>query len=294
VTVCIAAICGTVDNQVIVGAADRMITSGDVEYELVGRSTTLRPVLKAVRIAPAIIVMTGGDAGFQADAIHHLAQRLDGVQRPSVRDVATMYRDFINDSKQQIATTRVLSALGLTSNTFISRQRELNDDFVQRVTSELWRLRINAEAIITGIDATGTHIYVVSEDEFRCDDPIAFAAIGYGARHAESQFMLAKHTRHAAPRETLLLTYIAKKRSEVAPGVGSETDMFSISQKDGLIWLTQEHIKSLQAIYDKLETEQLEAFDHAGHAWRDYLSEVDAKLAAKKDDQSKTDRPETT
>src|SRR6202011_4161098 len=106
--------------------------------------------------------------------------------------------------------------------------------------------------------------------------------------------MLAKHTRNATARETLLLTYIAKKRSEVAPGVGSETDMFSISQRDGLLWLTQEHIRSLQTIYDKLEAEQLEAFNHAGDAWRTYLAEIDAQQAAAKKNQPKTDRPEAT
>src|SRR5205085_2675767 len=126
--------------------------------------------------------------------IHHLARRLSGQQNPAVRDVAMLYRDFVNDAKARIATDKVLSPLGLNIDTFISRQREMNDDFIQSVTAELWRLRIGAEAIFTGIDSGGAHIYVVSEDELRCDDAIAFSAIGYGARRAESQFMLAKHS----------------------------------------------------------------------------------------------------
>jgi hypothetical protein len=152
VTVCIAAICNGIDNQTIVGASDRMITSGDVEFELVGRSVAQRPILKALKISDTIGVMTAGDAGFQADAILDLARRLDGNQHPSVRHVATLYLDFVNEAKSRAVTNRILSPLGLSADTFISRQREMNNDFVQRITSEILRVELGAETIFAGLD----------------------------------------------------------------------------------------------------------------------------------------------
>jgi 20S proteasome alpha/beta subunit len=254
-----------------------MITSGDVEFELVGRSVAQRPILKALKISETIGIMTAGDAGFQADAVLDLARRLNGNRHPTVRQVASLYLDFVNESKQRAATNRILSPLGLNTDTFISRQREMNDDFVQRITSEMLRIELGAETIFAGLDETGAHIYTVNEHGFQCQDSIAFAAIGYGARHAESQFMLAKHSRNAPARETILLTYIAKKRSEIAPGVGRETDMFWISAREGFNWIHQANIEKLQSIYETLEQEQYDAFGNADTAWRAHLEEIDKR-----------------
>jgi hypothetical protein len=48
--------------------------------------------------------------------------------------------------------------------------------------------------------------------------------------------MLQKYSRGASLSEAFLLTYIAKKRAEVAPGVGTATDMFMINRTDEKGW----------------------------------------------------------
>jgi hypothetical protein len=68
----------------------------------------------------------------------------------------------------------------------------------------------------------------VDDGRVSCNDGIGFAAIGIGARHAESQIMLNKHSWNSPSVDSALLGYIAKKRSEVAPGVGEGTDVFTI------------------------------------------------------------------
>jgi hypothetical protein len=60
------------------------------------------------------------------------------------------------------------------------------------------------EAIITGIDLGGPHIYVSDGIEIRCSDSSGFAAVGSGAWHASSQFMLARHGFNSPMPETLL------------------------------------------------------------------------------------------
>ena len=72
-------------------------------------------------------------------------------------------------------------------------------------------------------------IFVVRDGYLSCEDVVGFASVGSGSRHAESQMMLARHAWNADLDPTLLTTYLAKKRAEVAPGVGTETDMFMIT-----------------------------------------------------------------
>jgi hypothetical protein len=274
VTVCIAAICNS-SFPTIVGASDRMITSGDIEFEAVGPPDAARPVLKTVRITPQIAIMTAGDAGFQGDAIHNLSLSLGQNQRPLVRDVASMYLDIVNRGKASAATNSVLSPFGLNVDTFISRQREMNDSFVDQVTSAIWRLELGASAIFAGIDVTGAHIYRVTEDGLSSEDAIAFAAIGSGRRHAESQLMLANHHRNASISDTLLLTYVAKKRSEIAPGVGEATDMFVIEASGAFRWLDLKYdIPVFQEIYNSLKHEQYNAFEKAKHALSEHFEKL--------------------
>ena len=53
VTVCIA----TINNGIIIGASDRMITAGDIEFE--------PPVAKILTLTTAIAVLTAGDQSIQ-------------------------------------------------------------------------------------------------------------------------------------------------------------------------------------------------------------------------------------
>lgn len=130
--------------------------------------------------------------------------------------------------KSKHAEIRALGPLSLTMDSFIKRQKEMTPEIVKDLTSAIVNFDMpEIEAIVTGIDGTGTHIYVVTNSGVECRDAIGFAAIGIAYWHANSQFMFAGHNRMRPLPETLLLTYAAKKRAEVAPGVGSGTDMFT-------------------------------------------------------------------
>ena len=54
-TVCIAAICRTSENQyIIIGASDRKVTAGDIQFE--------PPIQKIYHFSSHIIALTAGDA----------------------------------------------------------------------------------------------------------------------------------------------------------------------------------------------------------------------------------------
>jgi hypothetical protein len=65
-TVCIAAIC---EGGIVLGACDKMMTAGDVEFEPqapTGRS------MKVFPITNSIAVMTAGDSGLQSEIVQGL------------------------------------------------------------------------------------------------------------------------------------------------------------------------------------------------------------------------------
>ena len=231
-TVCIAAICEMNGNPAIIGASDRMLTAGDVQFE--------PPQQKIFYLTSAIAIMTAGDSAMQAEIIQDVASDVNRriAAEPDnwwlVRDVAGLYSNYYNRVRLKKAENDVLVPLGLNADTYISRQSEMSDTFIRQVASELYSFDApHVAAIITGLDPTGAHIYVAHDANLSCVDNVAFASVGIGSGHASSQFMFAAHTKRRPLPETLLLTYSAKKRAEVAPGVGEATDMFIIGPRLG-------------------------------------------------------------
>ena len=211
-----------------------MLTSGDGEIEF-------EPAFpKSFPLSSSIVAMTVGDSALQAEILQDVLPlvREQIAARPDVwlkvKDMAELYSSTYIKIKNKRAENAVLGPLGLTRKTFYEGQKSMSDDFINRVTKELVNFYMaDFDTIITGIDLDGAHIYVVGNNSLNCFDTVGFAAIGSGARHAQSQFMLARHGRADKQEETILLTYSSKKYSEVAPGVGKATDMFGIGPELG-------------------------------------------------------------
>ena len=87
--------------------------------------------------------------------------------------------------------------------------------------------------------------------------------------------MFAGHTRLKSFPETLLLVYSAKKRAEVAPGVGEATDMFMIGPRLGSYTEVGDHVLTrLKKIYiDELKREQ-KAASKAKESVNKYVEEL--------------------
>jgi len=131
----------------------------------------------------------------------------------NVRDVADLYARYFNEARLRRAENAILAPLGLDKGSFIGRQRELDPQLVQTLAAELRSFNApDVETIFVGIDTTGAHVYVAYNSEISCLDAVGFAAIGYGARHASSELMFAKHTNQRPLPETFLLVYSAKEK----------------------------------------------------------------------------------
>jgi hypothetical protein len=270
VTVCVAAI----SVNMIFGASDRMITAGDIEFE--------PEHSKIWQLTTSIAAMVAGDIGVQSEisqpVLAIIRERIEASPKEWIKisEVAHLWAQFYSQVKARRAEQLILRPLGLTSETYITRNRDLSPELASKIAQELMNFDMpSVQTIITGVDSEGAHIYVVTGDHIQCQDKIGFAAIGVGAWHAESQFMFNGHTPNRLLPETMLLTYSAKKRAEVAPGVGENTDMFMVGPTLGsYISFYPETLEKLDRIYVSARADHLKADQQAFKAVNEYVMDT--------------------
>jgi hypothetical protein len=283
VTVCVAAICDAATTPVVVGVSDRMLTAGDVQFE---------PEQGKIRfLTNSIVVMLSGDSAIQEDILQGASAEV--VSRVTanpeawlrVSDAADIYSRHSSAERLKRAEIAILAPLGLTHDSFIARQKEMSPGLVKQLAGELQNFKAPlASAIIAGIDPAGAHLYIVSNADIACRDGVGFASIGAGRWHAESQFMFAGHVKHRPLPRTMLLAYSAKKRAEVAPGVGEGTDMVLIGPTLGNhVNVADRVLGKLQEIYQKTREGEREAARQSDETMTKYVEDIFA--GATKQDQ---------
>lgn len=285
VTVCIAARAG----NVIFGASDRMLTSGDVQFEPSAGT-------KIIQVTTSMFVMTAGDAALQAEVVGALMREVAArIQKDQaswfrVQDAADIYVEKYNEARNKRAESAILSPLFLDRHSFVSDQKMLAENLASDISKELLNFSMpGIAAIVAGLDSEGSHIYLIQEGETtaleaNCVDSVGFASIGMGRRHASSQFMFARHAWNSPIADTLLLTYHAKKKSEVAPGVGLGTDMVMVNGLGGFTVIGDHVLGKLEQEHQKITEEENSAFAKARGEISRYVEEIgkqaDASAAA--------------
>lgn len=120
VTVCIAAI---YQNSHLICISDRMITSGDIEFE---QSNS-----KIISLTNSIVVMTAGDGNLQEQLLAVARTFVDKKIKADpkkwiqVVDVANLYRDTFIKLRKDSIERYILSQYGLTYDTLYKSAEEL-------------------------------------------------------------------------------------------------------------------------------------------------------------------------
>ncbi len=248
-TVCIAAIC---DEKAVVGASDRMITAGGVvEYE--------PNETKIWRFTPSVLALVAGDILVHTEVYSVVFQIVqDRVTKEpdnwwGVKDVAELYSAAYSRLRQKRASREILERFGLNEEGFIKRQQELSPTFIKYIQEKLDAFDIgDIDAVITGVDKDGPHIYTVRNASITCQDSIGFSVIGIGERHAQLHFLLSGYTRRVNASKAFLIVHQAKRKSEVAPGVGKGTDMFAVGPQLGVyVDIERSWIEKMDSIYEE-------------------------------------------
>lgn len=280
-TVCIAAISGTA----IIGASDRLVTYGDTEYE--------QSEPKILQLASNTVALTSGSPEAHVRIHSRVSTRLVGVTDPTVDQIAEFYAEEFALLRRQKAERKYLTPLGLTTWSFLNNQTNLTAAALHTLMEHLAEEDLGSEAIIAGVDQSGPHIYVVEDPgEATCYDMDGWAAIGSGFRHADQQFIRDKYHRKWAMDEAFLLTYLAKKRADITPGVGPQTDMFFIGpgpdNRYTLLGADAQVVQLVRQLHADLEEQERELADNARAKIRDFFTGL-AKQAEQPANQEQVD-----
>jgi hypothetical protein len=278
-TVCIAAMCWDQPRKghMVVVAADRMMTAGAIEYE---------PAQSKIwSLTSSIAAVGAGDADLLTELMTPI---INAVQKRAEEDpgtwweleeVAKLYQDHYARVSAQHAERQILAPLGLSMETFVSRQKEMADSLLRQVAAQLLAFRLSddgIDVIFAGTDHKGTHIFASRDGEMAWCDGIGFAAIGAGSPHADSQLMFQGHSKWKGVPETLLLVYSAKKRAEVAPGVGKATDMFIIGPALGsFLQIPDAALNKLDSFYSGMSQATDRGIKKARQQVRRYLEQIE-------------------
>lgn len=245
-TVAIAAIASLERRRMLVMAADRMITAGDsVQFEPLSQ--------KVFPITTSISALVSGDLSWHAHVyrktVGRVTELLDSMAVArwlDVEEVAHAYRDSYVAFRDSSIEYEVLAPYRITWESFQRDQRSFSPAFVrdllQATQERIQNFDNGFSALIVGIDDSGAHIFQIDGSKVANLDLVGFAAIGAGATHALSQFQLESYSILRSTDEALLLTYVAKKAAEVAPGVGTMTDMFVAGPNPGTSSVLREDI----------------------------------------------------
>ncbi len=231
-TVCVAAIYNM--GWGLVACSDRMLSASS-QFE--------SPEAKVYRFTTSIVGMfSGEDISFQRLVHDRIKARIDAKIKENplrwltVEEVAYLYQDCYNEARRHAAEQAVLVPFGLTVDEFVKVGASMNPRLAEQLAAELRAYRVPViAALIIGMDQIGNspvsnaHIYKFEnwngrDGTISCEDAVGFAAIGSGGVHAESQLMRAAYGPSRDEPTAILLTYLAKKRGEAAPGVGAQTD----------------------------------------------------------------------
>lgn len=258
-TVCVAAMCD--GGNVIFCAADKMLTTGGIQYEP-EKSMKLRG------IGNKILVMYAGSVSVHSELAAAFGREIatdSGVATRTVEQYARLFSDLWQIRFERIQEREILGRRGLTMASYLANHSTMNSNVVRLIDQELSSFQLPedeiVEAIFTGKDTEGSHIYVVRDGRVSCHNIEGYAVIGSGYSVAASQFVFARHSPNSVSSKTAYTMHRAKRMSEQASGVGQQSDWYVIVEIAATIH--DDLLKVLERIYKKDRKEQEESFKRA-------------------------------
>ncbi|PIU57546.1 MAG: hypothetical protein COS88_00755 [Chloroflexi bacterium CG07_land_8_20_14_0_80_51_10] len=247
VTICLGLLCE--NSKKLVAVADRMVSVEFLSLEFEQRTRKVEPLGKQV------VALTAGDALAHTELLRKANCQIQRMSQPAISEIANLIESCFIEARQKLAENTILRRAGLDYATFLEEQRNLATDLAFGLMSEYQKVELDLELLILGVDGSGAHLYHIGDPGVTtCFDAIGYAAIGSGLPHAESFLTEADYSPKITLNRAIWLCYVAKRRSERAPGVGKATDVLVIDDK-GSRFLNDGIIDNLREIYERYLSE---------------------------------------
>lgn len=224
-TVCIGALAE--NRKKLVLAADKMITANiPIAYQF-----EKEDVQKIYTLSEKVRVLTAGNALFAFEIVENTKKdisksALDGKPFTSVEEYAECIRVNYQNFRRKIIVQSVLEPRGLNLQSYYQLQKSLNPGIVQEIEQAFINYNLGVDLIVAGVNDDSCHLYSITHPGVSTShDAIGYVSVGSGAPHAMYSLIASAYTKGKTLDEVKTFVEEAKKRSEVAPGVGKETEI---------------------------------------------------------------------
>jgi len=247
-----AAICENGGEAAVVVASDRMVTWASLtEFE--------HRVPKVRQIGPTAVALIAGDALTGTRMAEEVATEKAG-QVLSVEQFADALAEKYVAIRLECVEADLLQTRGLSLQTFHQIQQQLVPQIAGSIDLQMQQYDIGVELLVAGVDGSGGHVFTIHNPGGRHQhhDVIGHAAVGSGMIHALQSMIGFRHAAMQPLKETIFRVYVSKRRAELAPGVGRETDLVVITSGT-MERLREAAMEELESLYDELQASADEA-----------------------------------
>jgi hypothetical protein len=212
-------------------------------------------VPKISKVAERAVALIAGDALRGSQLIQNVIE--SGVAPPLVRDVAQLTALKYAEMRDAQIEAEIFRPRGLTRLQFCQGGAPALGQQPQiffGIDNQVATFNFNVEVIVTGIDEHGGHIFYVGNPGQTLSNfhQIGYHAIGSGALQALQSLIGFGHMSGRSLHQTVFACYASKRRAEVAPGVGKDTDL-AILSKDGIFKADKQALDELEQIFQEYQ-----------------------------------------
>lgn len=219
-TVCIAASYNNGEGFVL--ASDQMLTIHypmAYEYE----NEEFEKIAK-ISDTPLIYCLSAGYTIFAQEIVDSTRSQIERESTSLVDKAANIVRDNYMQYRMRRLIRNELETRGLNLSSFYKNHRGLLPEIVQLIDRAMKGFNLGVEFIVVGCEGSKCHIYtIIHPGEVYCNDSIGYTAIGIGAPHVIYHMIENNYRKSLSKDAVTKLVEDAKKRSQVAPGVGEKT-----------------------------------------------------------------------
>jgi hypothetical protein len=198
------------------------------------------------------LVLVSGDFAIHSAVIMRANDYLKNNPSITTLEIANLIAGLIIDYTMKDAVRLYLAPLGMNEKSFMESSKLMNGEISLDLSNRLILHNVEVEALVLGCDSKNdAQIYKINNNGLvSCHTDFGFASIGIGQVHSDAHFMSENYRHNVGYYRAAYETFCAKKRSELAPGIGVETDMMIVNA-DGVTPIDLEFIKKMNYLYQK-------------------------------------------
>ncbi|OGJ21951.1 MAG: hypothetical protein A3J60_02165 [Candidatus Pacebacteria bacterium RIFCSPHIGHO2_02_FULL_46_9] len=252
-TICIAAIS---EKKKVVSITDKMLTLEEpvrTTYEISDNN-------KVIPLNDTVVALFAGDVIHANEILELAKQNLVALTPVSVREIAEIVNQAFSQYWENLINNFLQRRFKISHQQFMHNQGSFDGDLVKQISQIIAGTKIGVEIVVAGVHGEDENAHIFTMDHMGTvvsQDPIGYACIGSGSRHATLSLIESEISNQTVEEETLFALLKAKRRAEYDPGVGKLCDIVVV--RDSVVKFTEAQVKQATTDFDSFISEQNKA-----------------------------------